>query len=253
MSARVISLYIEPKKLKKLQNGNTVQLTHAQLIEALSKEPNFELQMLRKDITALLRTHQSKKGYRLSHKKILGGKINWKSIGRTLKKGLESVVKNPVVREIAKEGAKQGLDMLNQYGQSQGYDIGDLTTLGKRGLEGEDVKNQLLRTAGKKGLKLASDKFDEYQARQTSGSGFRKDFEKGFKKGLVSTLTNPIVQKVALSALTGAGLKKPAKGSPEMKEKMAYLRSLRGKKQKGAALFQAGVRGGALYPSGKKS
>lgn len=188
-----ILLYIEPKNLKKLQKGKTIQLSHEKLSHALSNNTNFELHMLKKHINALHRAHKNKKGYRLSANKIIGGKIHWKDIGNKIKNGLKSIVNNKTVQSIAKQGAKLALDAGTAYAGTQGYDVGAYNNLAKQAVDGQDIKNELINQAGKDAINMAKTKLNQYQMGQQGGN-LGKDILKGFKK----VVSNPLVQQLAM-------------------------------------------------------
>ena len=270
-----ISLHIDTKKLNKLAKGKTIQLNHPELANALSKQGNVVLQMLKKDVNGMLRAHKNKKGFRFSEKKIVGGKIHWKDVGRKMKRGFESLAKNKAVRSLAKSGAKMALDAGSQYATAQtGMDFGNYANIAKSAVDTEDLgkaKKQLVKQAGKDALKggksaadnafqRAHEKLDAY-----GQDGGKLNFGKILKKvgrAVKSVATNPMAQQIALDmAMAGAGVKhskkstakagpKPkrlVKGSAEAKAHMAKVRAGR----KGGSLFPAGVRGGSgLYPAG---
>jgi len=75
---------------------------------------------------------------------------------------------------------------------------------------------------------------------------------KGKKVGgaMVPAQVKDKIRKKVDKGLSMVGLGKPAKGSAEMKAKMAELRARKGKKMSGSALYPAGQSGGALYPAG---
>jgi len=266
-----ISLHIDTKKLNKLAKGKTIQLNHPELANALSKEGNVVLQMLKKDVNGMLRAHKNKKGFRFSEKKIVGGKIHWKDVGRKMKRGFESLAKNKAVRSLAKSGAKMALDAGSQYATAQsGMDFGNYANIAKSAVDTEDLgkaKKQLVKQAGKdalKGGKSAADKAFQRAHEKLDAygqDGGKLNFGKILKKvgrAVKSVATNPMAQQIALDmAMAGAGVKnskkstaKPKrliKGSAEAKAHMAKVRAGR----KGGSLFPAGVRGGSgLYPAG---
>jgi len=92
MNPEVIGLHLENHHLKKLTKGGTVQLSNAQLHNAIVNVPTAELHMARKHVSELLRAHRNGRGYRLAHHKIIGGKITLHSIGKAFKKAGHTIV-----------------------------------------------------------------------------------------------------------------------------------------------------------------
>ena len=263
MSApEIIGLHLADKHLKKIAKGGTVQLSHPQLHESIVNQPTVELHMLKKHVSEMLRAHRNGKGYRLTSKKIVGGKITLHSIGKAFKKvgnkivhGAQQALKNPVVKSVAKELSHIGIEMANNYAAQQGVDTNAYADLAHHAVESKNVKSALQHQIGNDVLDYAHEK--AYQ--QMSGTGKRKvkaggkihipkglkDFGNGFVKGFTGTLKavahNPIAQGVATNLITGAlmGAGKPkrlTKGSAEAKAHMARIRGMR----KGKSLFPAG-------------
>ena len=260
-SPEVIGLHLADKHLKKIAKGGTVQLSHPQLHESIVNQPTVELHMLKKHVSEMLRAHRNGKGYRLTSKKIVGGKITLHSIGRVMKKvghkivhGAQQALKNPVVKSVAKELSHIGIEMANNYAQQQGVDTNAYADLAHHAVESKNVKSALQHQIGNDVMDYAHEKAYQHM---TSGSGKRKvkaggkiripkglkDFGNGFVKGLKIVAHNPIAQGVATNLITGAlmgGAGKPkrfTKGSAEAKAHMAKIRGMR----KGSSLFPAGV------------
>ena len=92
--------------------------------------------MLKKHITEIARAHTNGKGYRIQHKKIVGGKINFKknehAITHGAKKALEGVkkaLKNPVVRQVAKELGHIVVGVAENYAQQHGVDVSSYSNI----------------------------------------------------------------------------------------------------------------------------
>eukprot|EP00981_Chlorochromonas_danica_P013198 scaffold5965_cov109-Ochromonas_danica.AAC.4 len=115
-----MSLHLTPSHLRKLGRGDNIQLSHEQLSNALNGEPNVGFEMLKKHCTEMHRAHRQGKGYRVMHKKIHGGKITLKSIGRTLKHTAKKVMSNPVVKKVAKELGHIAVGVANNYAAQNG-------------------------------------------------------------------------------------------------------------------------------------
>jgi hypothetical protein len=259
MNPEVIGLHLENHHLKKLTKGGTVQLSNAQLHNAIVSAPTAELHMARKHVSELLRAHRNGRGYRLAHHKIIGGKITLHSIGKAFKKaghtvvhGAQQALKNPVVRKVAKELSHIGIEMANNYAQQQGVDTNAYADLAHHAVESKNVKQALQNQVGNDVMNYAHEK--AYQHMQggkiklpkihisnATKKGF-SDFGHGFVKGFTGTMKNPIVQGVATNLITGAlmgGAGKPkrfVKGSAEAKAHMAKIRGMK--------------KGGSLYPAG---
>lgn len=90
----------------------------------------------------------------------------------------------------------------------------------------------------------------EMKARMEKLRSMRKKKVGGAMPPPVPVQVKDKIRKKVDKGLSMVGLGKPAKGSPEMKAKMAELRARKGKKMTGSALYPAGQSGGALYPAG---
>jgi hypothetical protein len=73
----IINLHLQPNHSKNLSKGLNVQLSKEQLHDAIVKDANSELHMLRKHVTQIINSHKSGKGIRLTQDKISGGKFNF--------------------------------------------------------------------------------------------------------------------------------------------------------------------------------
>lgn len=245
----VIGLHLHGLHLKKIGKGVTVQLSHPDLHNAIVNQPTAEIHMLKQHVSEMLRAHRNGKGYRLTSKKIIGGKITLHSIGRTMKKvghkivhGAQQALKNPVVKQVAKELSHIGIEMANNYAQQQGVDTNAYANLAHHAVESKNVKSALQHQIGNDVVDYAHEKAYQHM----TGGKIRipkglKDFGNGFVKGLKIVAHNPIAQGVATNLITGAlmgGAGKPrrlTKGSAEAKAHMARIRGMK----KGAALFSA--------------
>eukprot|EP01039_Chlorochromonas_danica_P011385 gene11385-12720_t len=249
-SIESMSLHLTPSHLRKLGRGDNIQLSHEQLSNALNGEPNVGFEMLKKHCTEMHRAHRQGKGYRVMHKKIHGGKITLKSIGRTLKHTAKKVMSNPVVKKVAKELGHIAVGVANNYAAQNGVDTSAYANLANRAIESKNIKQELQQQIGNDIMQYAHEQAGQYGGKIKIPKGL-KNFGNGFVKGLKTVASNPIAQGVATNlitgALMGAGKRKPAKkgcgaakkfvkGSPEAKQHMARLRAMRS--------------GGALMPAG---
>jgi hypothetical protein len=250
-SIESIQLHLAPAHLKKMGKGVNVQLSHAQLHSALNGDPTAEFEMAKKHVTELLRAHRQGKGYRLMHKKIHGGKITLKSIGRTLSRTAKKVMSNPIVKKVAKELGHIAVGVANNYAAKNGMDTSAYANLANKAIESKSIKQELQQQIGDDILHYAHEQAGVHGGKIRIPQGLR-DFGNGFVKGLKTVAKNPIAQGVATNLITGAlmggvGIRKRKspvkkgggkfeKGSAEAKAHMAHLRAMR--------------TGGALMPAG---
>ena len=249
-----IGLHLGSAHLRKLGNGHNIQLSHDQLHSALNGAPTADFEMAKKHITELLRAHRQGKGYRIMHKKIHGGKITLKSIGRTISRTAKKVMHNPTVKKVAKELGHLAVGVANNYAMQNGVDTTAYANIANKAIESKNIKKELENQIGNDIMSYAN----EQAAQHYAGGKIKipkglKDFGHGFVKGLKTVASNPIAQGVATNLITGAqmgagprrrapakrgtGAKKVVKGSPEAKAHMARLRSMRA----GGALMPAGA------------
>jgi hypothetical protein len=240
---------LNPTHLAKLGKGVNIQLSHPLLHGALHGEPNAELEMAKKHVTALLRAHRQGKGYRLMHNKIHGGKLNLKKIGRQIVHGAKKVMSNPVVKRVAKELGHLAVGVAHNYAAENGMDTSAYGNLAHKAIESKNIKRELQEQMGNDIMDYAHEHSGLNGGKIRIPKGLR-DFGNGFAKGFTGVMKNPIAQGVATNLITGAmmgaGTRKrraPAKkgglikGSTEAKAHMARLRAQRS----GGALMPAGM------------
>jgi hypothetical protein len=218
---------------------------------ALHGEPTAELEMAKKHITELLRAHRQGKGYRLMHNKIHGGTLNLKKIGHQIVHAAKKIMKNPVVKKVAKELGHIALGVASNYAAENGMDTSAYANIANRAIESKNVKRELQEQMGNDIMNYAHEHSGIHGGKIHIPKGLR-DFGHGFVKGFTGTMKNPIVQGVATNLITGAlmggvGIRKRAakkqsggklvKGSAEAKAHMARIRSQRS----GGALMPAGM------------
>jgi hypothetical protein len=261
MSAEV-GLHLIKTHFNKLHKGKTLQLTHAQLHNALNMEPNAHIHMLKKHVSELLRNHRNGKGFRFKPEKIVGGKLNFKAILRTLKRGAKralefgkQVMKDPVVRDTAKQLGHFAVATATQKLADSGMDnAGAYGTIAHQAIEGHNMKDTLKHQVSSDLINHATHMAMEGTGRKKGG---RVNVGRKVMKKANEVMKNPIAQGVATNLITGAmmgagkrgrkkkseeggalnvagkGAKKGdryAKGSAEAKAHMARLRAMRKKK-----------------------
>eukprot|EP00981_Chlorochromonas_danica_P003081 scaffold612_cov122-Ochromonas_danica.AAC.3 len=262
-----INLHLLPKHISKLTKGASIQLTKDNVHTVLTHaEPNVELHLPRTEINGLFRAMKAGKGKRILAKHIHGGKISLKHLARKVMDFGKKAMKNPIVRETAKQLGHIAVAAATQKAADAGYNTTPYSNLAHNAIESGHVDKNAV------GQQLANDIVQEASKRALEGSGKKKggrlpksvlrganNFGKALLHGIHAVTSNPIAQQVATNvaadaattALMGAGKKRgrpkkggaakkkkgPAKGSAEMKEKMARLRAMR--KKKGGALFPA--------------
>lgn len=254
-----IGLNLGSAHLRKLGNGHNIQLSHDQLKSALSGAPTADFEMAKKHITELLRAHRQGKGYRIMHKKIHGGKITLKSIGRKISHAAKKVshvaekaMRNPTVKKVVKELGHIAVGVANNYAAENGVNTGAYAHLAHKAIESKNIRKELEDQIGNDIMNYAHEQAGPYGGKIKIPKGL-KNFGHGFVKGLKTVASNPIAQGVATNLITGAlmgagprrrapakrgaGPKKFVKGSPEAKAHMARLRSMRS----GGALMPAGA------------
>lgn len=247
-----IGLHLGQAHLRKMGNGHNIQLSHDQLHSALNGEPTAEFEMAKKHITELLRAHRQGKGYRIMHKKIHGGKITLKSIGRKISHTAKKIMSNHTVKKVAKELGHIAVGVANNYASENGVNTGAYAHLAHKAIESKNIRKELEDQIGNDIMNYAHEQAGLYGGKIKIPKGL-KNFGNGFVKGLKAVASNPIAQGVATNLITGAlmgagakrrspakrgaGAKKFVKGSPEAKAHMARLRSMRS----GGALMPAGA------------
>lgn len=250
----ILHLNLNKQHLNKLANGKSFQLSAEQLKSALSGDANAELHMLKKHISAIGRAHNNGKGVRIQHKHVVGGRLSFgktmrhvKETGQKAIHGIQKAMKNKAVKDTVKALGHIATNTLDTMAKQQGYDTSAYADIANRAIENKkgvrkDIANQ-----------LSNDIINQAQeaSHRTTGGKLSKT-AKAFADTMKHIGNNPIVQNVASNviadALMGAGKRKkkggalytagsglgprPAKGSPEMKEYMAKLRSMRKKGKK---------------------
>jgi hypothetical protein len=252
-----IGLHLGSAHLRKLGNGHNIQLSHDQLKTAINGEPTADFEMAKKHITELLRAHRQGKGYRIMHKKIHGGKITLKSIGRKISHAAKAVMHNSTVKKVAKELGHLPVGVANNYAMQNGVDTTPYAHIANRAIESKNIKKELEDQMGHDIMSYANEKAAQHYAggkiKMPKIPKGLKDFGHGFVKGLKTVANNPIAQGVATNLITGAlmgagprrrapakrgaGAKKFVKGSAEAKAHMARIRA----HKSGGALMPAGA------------
>lgn len=272
-----IMLHLTPAHVRKLQKGGNIQLSHEKLIMALSHEPTVELHMAKKHVSDLLRAHRNGKGYRLMHEKIVGGKIHLKDIGRKIVNTAKKVMKNPIVKKVAKELGHIAIGVANNYAQQNGMDASPYAYLAHNAVEGRNIQHELEEQVANDVINYAHQQTGFGVRRLKSGGKVKvpkelKQLGNTLKKAFTNNTAKTIYKGIAnagVSALgdvvtgnpiagavlggspymnrqidkIGSGVKKEktprrfVKGSVEAKEHMAKLCAMR----KGGALIPAGM------------
>jgi hypothetical protein len=204
-----ICVYLTSPQFLKYRKAHTFQLTNSQL-QADNGKHQVDIHLGKKDYKKLLTAIKNGKGYRFSHKNVVGGSL-WGSF----KKGLSTIgnfVKNNVNKEDVKNVLKQGVDMVAPD---------SVKDIAKRSVDkvvdyGYDDSNKG-KSLKEHALSLANDLQPELQ-------------DAGVQAG------QKIVDKVK-ETLQGDGFKKVKKGSQEAKDRMARIRAMRKSKTTGGSII----------------
>jgi hypothetical protein len=245
-----ISVYLTSPQFLKYRKGNTFQLTNSQL-QADSGKHQVDIHLGKKDYKRLLTAIKNGKGYRFSHKNVVGGSL-WGSF----KKGLSTIgnfVKNNVSKDDVKNVLKQGVEMVAPDSVKEiakrsvdkvvdyGYDDSNKgKSLKEHALSLANDLQPELQDAGVQAGQKIIDKVKE----KLQGDGIKK-FKKGSQEAKDHMARIRAMRKsksVGGSISMDDGVRdlvprsiRPIKGSPEMKERMASLRAFR--KTKGAGFW----------------
>ena len=245
-----ISVYLTSPQFLKYRKGHTFQLTNSQL-QADSGKHKVDIHLGKKDYKRLLTAIKNGKGYRFSHKNVVGGSL-WGSF----KKGLSTIgnfVKNNVSKDDVKSVLKQGVEMVAPDSVKEiakrsvdkvvdyGYDDSNKgKSLKEHALSLANDLQPELQDAGVQAGQKIIDKVKE----KLQGDGIKK-FKKGSQEAKDHMARIRAMRKsksVGGSITMDDGVRdlvprsiRPIKGSPEMKERMASLRAFR--KTKGAGFW----------------
>jgi len=245
-----ISVYLTSPQFLKYSKAHTFQLTNSQL-QADSGKHQVDIHLGKKDYKKILTAIKNGKGYRFSHKNVVGGSL-WGSF----KKGLSTIgnfVKNNVSKDDVKSVLKQGVEMVAPDSVKDiakrsvdkvvdyGYDDSN---------KGKSLKEHALSLANDLQPELqdagvqAGQKIIDKAKEKLQGDGIKK-FKKGSHKAKDHMARIRAMRKsksVGGSISMDDGVRdrvprsiRPIKGSPEMKERMASLRAFR--KTKGAGFW----------------
>ena len=245
-----ISVYLTSPQFLKYKKAHTFQLTNSQL-QADSGKHKVDIHLGKKDYKKILTAIKNGKGYRFSHKNVVGGSL-WGSF----KKGLSTIgnfVKNNVSKDDVKSVLKQGVEMVAPDSVKEiakrsvdkvvdyGYDDSNKgKSLKEHALSLANDLQPELQDAGVQAGQKIIDKVKE----KLQGDGIKK-FKKGSQEAKVHMARIRAMRKsksVGGSITMDDGVRdlvprsiRPIKGSPEMKERMASLRAFR--KTKGAGFW----------------
>ena len=245
-----ISVYLTSPQFLKYKKAHTFQLTNSQL-QADSGKHKVDIHLGKKDYKKILTAIKNGKGYRFSHKNVVGGSL-WGSF----KKGLSTVgnfVKNNVSKDDVKSVLKQGVEMVAPDSVKDiakrsvdkvvdyGYDDSNKgKSLKEHALSLANDLQPELQDAGVQAGQKIIDKVKE----KLQGDGIKK-FKKGSQEAKDHMARIRAMRKsksVGGSITMDDGVRdlvprsiRPIKGSPEMKERMASLRAFR--KTKGAGFW----------------
>jgi hypothetical protein len=245
-----ISVYLTSPQFLKYKKAHTFQLTNSQL-QADSGKHKVDIHLGKKDYKKILTAIKNGKGYRFSHKNVVGGSL-WGSF----KKGISTIgnfVKNNVSKDDVKSVLKQGVEMVAPDSVKDiakrsvdkvvdyGYDDSNKgKSLKEHALSLANDLQPELQDAGVQAGQKIIDKVKE----KLQGDGIKK-----FKKGSQEAKDHMArIRAMRKSKSVGGNITmddgvrdlvprsiRPIKGSPEMKERMASLRAFR--KTKGAGFW----------------
>lgn len=170
-----IGLHLGSAHLRKMGNGHNIQLSHDQLHSALNGEPTAEFDMAKKHITEMLRAHRQGKGYRIMHKKIHGGKITLKSIGRKISHVAKKIIHNPTVKKVAKELGHIAVGVANNYAAENGVNTGAYAHLAHKAIESKNIRKELEDQIGNDIMDYAHEQAGPYGGKIRIPKGL-KDF-----------------------------------------------------------------------------
>ena len=241
--AEIVTLNVSKEQAKKLEGGKVFQMTHNHIMNGHPDGIEVELHLSKKGHNRLHRNIRDKKGNRFKSEEIVGGKIHWKKIGHQIAHAGRKIMRNPVVKKLAKELGHLAVATGTQVMANQGVDVTPYTNLAHKAIESKNISKELQHQVAEDALGLATSQAGQFMggALLPNGAiGGKMKLGTKILKGIGKVLKNPIVQGVSTNllsaALMGAGAKKRhAKGSQEAKDHMAKLRSMR--KKKGGALM----------------
>ena len=219
---KTVSLHLTPQQIKKLQANRVFQIS----AEQMSEPANVTLSLRKTDYTRLMSNQRQGKGFRVAVNMaqivdsavVDGGRISFKKIGRSIKKGASKLAKRTafaVGDAAALQGRRAvGLDvrskkqMMGKVRQAQGKAIRDLKDAGIEAATG--MTSTVIGTAAAAaGTKVGGPLGGMVAAK------FAEEY-----------IANPLNKKIAKS-IDGAGFKKFVKGSQEARDHMARIRAMR--------------------------
>ena len=276
--SEIIEIHLTDAQLRKIEKGLTFQSTAS----SLRKEANVKVQLPRKDALRLRRNVKNNKGFRFSPEKtevltMEGGRINFRSIGRKIKRGVKKATKYVTSKKgLAGDLVDYAIPattgaLLGTVGSLAGPVAGvSASALGsKLGSMASKKINKVAGTALPFGLnkkstqKMMANKAIDLGAKildkKTNLSDSKIAKIKSASKSLVNSNPNKAIalamQEVEnhTGAKSGSGIVKFKKGSQEAKDHMAKLRAMRKPKSGGNVSDSVNEVAGKIEKAGKKA